>query len=558
MGYASGLVVALAAIVWSAWRAGRGRPRLLLAGEVDTAPQGTPHAPREEGRHAERDEYGSYRRVGRLAALGIAAAVGVAILATHASDEFQAAAFFGAASLVLAACLMGVRARLRGGATGPAVALGRGNLVRLAMRNAARNPLRSTLTIGLVAAASFLIVAVSAFRRDPAQEKPDRASGNGGFTIVAESDQPIYHDFSTPEGREQLGFSAEDSQALAGTRTIQLRVRPGDDASCLNLYRPQQPRILGVPRDFIERGGFDWAAVASPERFDRHATLVLDLDEVEPSKASTPADNPWQLLSLEGPPDNDGVPRVPVVLEKTTANYSLHLSGVGQTLDIHDGSGRPVRLVIVGLLAASLFQGDLLVSERAFLQYFPEQGGFRFFLVETKSDDAAQVQNVQRILERTLGDFGLSTQTTSQRLAAFQAVENTYLSTFQSLGGLGLLLGTFGLGAVQLRSVLERRRELALLRATGFRRRTLAGMVVLENAILLATGLACGVVSAAVAVLPHLWTGAAAIPWTSLAGTLGLVLAVGLLAGLAAVRSALHAPLLAALRLHCRPATVSG
>jgi ABC-type antimicrobial peptide transport system permease subunit len=204
--------------------------------------------------------------------------------------------------------------------------------------------------------------------------------------------------------------------------------------------------------------------------------------------------------------------------------------------------------VIVGLLAASLFQGDLLMSEKAFLRHFPEQGGFKFFMVETKSGDAAQVQNVQRILERTLGDFGLWTQTTSQRLAAFQAVENTYLSTFQSLGGLGLLLGTFGLGAVQLRSVLERRRELALLRATGFRRRTLAGMVILENAILLAAGLACGVVSAAVAVLPHFWTGAAAIPWASLAGTLGLVLAVGLLAGLTAVRSALHAPLLAALR----------
>ncbi len=518
IGYASGLVVAMAAIAWSAWRIGRGRPRRLLAGEVDSG------SPRLGARH---------RRAARLAGVAVAAALGMAILATQARDEFQAAAFFGAASLVLAACLMGVWARLRSGATGPAVALGRGNLVRLAVRNAARNPLRSTLTIGLVAAASFLIVAVSAFRIDPANEKPNRASGNGGFTIVAESDQPIYHDLNTPEGREHLGFSAEDSQALARTLAIPLRVRPGDDASCLNLYRPQQPRILGVPRDFIERGGFAWASWA----------------DADSAKAALPVENPWQLLEAELSPDEDGVPRVPVVLEKTTANYSLQLwKGPGETFDIRDGSGRPLRLVIVGLLAASLFQGDLLIGERAFLRHFPEQGGFRFFLVETESDEAAQAQNVERILERTLGDFGLWTQTTSQRLAAFQAVENTYLSTFQSLGGLGLLLGTFGLGAVQLRSVLERRRELALLRATGFRRRTLAGMVTLENAMLLAAGLACGVLSAAVAVLPHLWTGTASIPWASLAGTLGLVLAAGLLAGFAAVRSALRSPLLAALR----------
>jgi len=36
---------------------------------------------------------------------------------------------------------------------------------------------------------------------------------------------------------------------------------------------------------------------------------------------------------------------------------------------------------------------------------------------------------------------------TPEKLAAFHRVENTYLSTFQALGGLGLLLGTLGLGA---------------------------------------------------------------------------------------------------------------
>jgi len=101
---------------------------------------------------------------------------------------------------------------------------------------------------------------------------------------------------------------------------------------------------------------------------------------------------------------------------------------------------------------------------------------------------------------------------------------------------------------VQLRSVLERRRELAVLRATGFRRRTLAALVTLENALLLGVGMGCGVLSAAVALLPHLAGGSAAVPWASLAVTLGLVLGTGLAAGLAAVRAAVHAPLLAALR----------
>jgi ABC-type antimicrobial peptide transport system permease subunit len=220
---------------------------------------------------------------------------------------------------------------------------------------------------------------------------------------------------------------------------------------------------------------------------------------------------------------------------------------LGANYDVRDASGRPLRLVVVGLLKASLFQGDLMISETAYLRHFPQESGYRMFLIETGPGQAADVPSVARVLERTLGDYGFVAETTSQRLAAFQAVENTYLSTFQSLGGLGLLLGTFGLAAVQLRSVLERRGELALLRATGFRRRQLAGMVILENAMLLVAGLGCGVLSAAVAVLPHFTSGRASIPWASLAGTLGLVLAAGLLAGLAAVRSALRAPLVAAL-----------
>jgi len=537
IGYAAGLTVALATILWSARRAGRNRPRRLLAGQTG------PEEIREVAWHcltAAGERFPRWRRwcpaavkqwhtrrtMQAFLAWGVfVVAIGLAAAATQLSEELQAASFFGAASLVLTACLMFVWARLRSGATGPAVALGRGNLLRLAVRNAARNPMRSTLTIGLVAAASFLIVAVSAFRIDSAGEKPNLASGNGGFALVGQSDQPIYYDLNTPAGRNQFGFSTEDARALAGTRIVPLRVLAGDDASCLNLYRPQQPRILGVPRELIDRGGFAWAAVASP-----------------------PVENPWQLLERDLGPDRDGVPREPVVLEKTTADYSLHLSqGIGASYDVRDGSGRPLRLEVVGLLGPSIFQGDLLISETAFLRHFPEENGCRVFLIETDPEHAADAPNVARVLERTLGDYGFVTETTSQRLAAFQAVENTYLSTFQSLGGLGLLLGTFGLAAVQLRSVLERRGELALLRATGFRRRLLAGMVILENAMLLVAGLGCGVLSAAVAVLPHLVGGRASIPWASLAATLGLVLAVGLLAGLAAVRSALRAPLVAAL-----------
>ena len=83
-----------------------------------------------------------------------------------------------------------------------------------------------------------------------------------------------------------------------------------------------------------------------------------------------------------------------------------------------------------------------------------------------------------------------TSSSTAERLAEFHRVENTYISTFQTLGGLGLLVGTIGLAAVLLRNVLERRRELALLGAVGYRRAHVFAIVLAENVLLLVWGLA--------------------------------------------------------------------
>jgi ABC-type antimicrobial peptide transport system permease subunit len=136
----------------------------------------------------------------------------------------------------------------------------------------------------------------------------------------------------------------------------------------------------------------------------------------------------------------------------------------------------------------------------------------------------------------------------ADRLNAFNAVQNTYLGTFQVLGGLGLLLGSAGLGIVVLRNVLERRGELALLIAVGFRRRGLQRLVLGEHAALLALGLGIGLAAAAVAVLPALLSPGTHLPYGSLALTLGAVLVNGLSWTWMATRVALRGRLLDALR----------
>jgi ABC-type antimicrobial peptide transport system permease subunit len=203
-------------------------------------------------------------------------------------------------------------------------------------------------------------------------------------------------------------------------------------------------------------------------------------------------------------------------------------------------------LRLVGTLSDSVFQSELLMADKNFLRLFPEQEGYRFFLIDTPA--GSQSSEIAATLEDRLGDFGFDVVPTKERLANFHRVENTYLSTFQMLGGLGLLLGTLGLAAVLLRNVLERRRELALLRAVGYNSSHFTLMVIAENALLLLSGLVTGTVCALLAIAPVFFERGGRLPNISLGLLLLAVLISGLIASLLATWAALRSPLLPALR----------
>ena len=235
---------------------------------------------------------------------------------------------------------------------------------------------------------------------------------------------------------------------------------------------------------------------------------------------------------------------IPVVGDTNTVVWSLGKK-LGDTLDYVDDRGETHRLRIVGVLANSVLQGGLILSEDNFTRLFPSQSGYQIFLVDAP---AASEKAIGAELTRGLEDVGLSIAPAWDRLAAFNTVENTYLSIFAVLGGLGLLVGSMGLGVIVLRNVLERRGELALLRAVGLRAPALRRLVFGEHALLLALGLFVGVASALIAVLPALRSPGANVPYLSLAATLLAVLVSGLVWTWAATALALRAPLLSALR----------
>lgn len=428
--------------------------------------------------------------------------------------SWQMVCFFVAGFSCLIAGLFILSVMLRRRATAETVDKVESNLRGLALANAARSPTRSLLTTALIAFATFVIVAVGAGRRNPLSETPDVRSGNGGYSLVAESAQPILFDLNTADGRSQLNFRDEQISKLNAATVYPFGMKPGANASCVNLYQTRIPTMLGTTPEFIARGGF---------RF-----------------ADTPGENPWELLNEDHPDTaadgiNSTVPTIPVMGDMNTLMYSLK-KGKGSTILYPTDEAPEFALKIVGMLDGSVFQGVLLMSDDNLKRLDPDVAGARYFLIETASTD--DTDNVSTALESGLNDFGFDAEPVSERLAGFLAVQNTYLSTFQMLGGLGLLVGTFGLAAVMMRNVVERRREIALMRAVGFTRRRVARLILSENCVLLMWGILLGTGSALLAMLPHLRSTGADLPWQPLLGTLIAVAIVGSLASIFAVRAA--------------------
>ncbi|MFM1557312.1 MAG: FtsX-like permease family protein, partial [Limisphaerales bacterium] len=376
-------------------------------------------------------------------------AIALGFAMNDAQGQMKAGGFFGAGMLLLVSCLCVCHAWLGKLATGGGASFA--SLSAMGWRGSARRRGRSLACIGLLACGVFLLIAVGAFRLDPNEGAGQRWSGTGGFTYFGQSDVPVLFDLNTKKGREEMAL---DADAIPAKSLVQFRVRAGDDASCLNLNQTREPRLLGVnPKSLEEKKAFTFAQGTG-----------------------------WEVLN------NSEGDAVPAVVDMNTGMWMLHVK-VGDVIDYPDESGGTFKIRIAGFLANSVLQGDLIISEKQFVKHFPSASGYRVFLI-----DSADPKATAAALSFALEDYGLELTPATRRLAEFSQVQNTYLDIFQALGGLALLLGSVGLGVVVLRNVLERRGELALLAAVGFRKSALHWLVLAEHGGLLVLGLAGGII----------------------------------------------------------------
>ena len=405
---------------------------------------------------------------------------GLVALALIASQLVQkevvnAALFFTAGGLLLVSAVLFFiwsMARLQQGTER------RLTLFLLSWKNALRNRTRSLSIILLFAIGAFLVISTGSNRKDMFRNAGDPSGGTGGFLYYAESTVPVLKNLNQPEVRQEYGLSQ-------GYTFVQMRRATGDDASCLNLNRVLNPQVLGVDPSQL-KGRFSFV------------TRTGELDEADP----------WGSLEKTLP---GGV--IPAIADETVIQWGLGMK-VGDTLHYNNSNGGSMDLLLIGGTAPSIFQGNVLIANSRFLEQFPESSGSNVFLVDGPQQDTALIRTE---LERGMRDLGWDMELTARRLVRFYSVTNTYLAIFMVMGALGLLVGTFGLVVVLSRSIMERRREIALLKAVGYGRAVIRRMVVREYLFLLLAGIFTGFVAAIVATLPSILSAHTGTSFTSIA-----------------------------------------
>lgn len=348
---------------------------------------------------------------------------------------------------------------------------------RLAHANAVRNPDRtaktaSALMIGLALVSTVFIVGSSMKR-----------------TLAASIEDTVSADYvlSTPGS---TGFSP----------AVTARVAELDEIEAISGVRFNRFLIEGHERDLV-------AADAQA------AGAVVDIDTQEGDLG----DLHDQSIFIHEDPARD-----------------LGLT-IGDEVTVEFATGGPRPLRVVGIYADATFAGNYLVDLDLFSRYYPTSD--LDVLAFAKLVPGTDLESARHAIDAVLAD---QPQVQVDDRAAFQADQQAQIDNMliavNGLLGLALFIALLGIGNTLALSVLERTREIGLLRAVGMTRHQTQHMVLVESAMVAIFGAVLGVVVgtafgvAITTAMPDSVIATIAIPFR----TLAIVVAAAAVCGVAA------------------------
>jgi putative ABC transport system permease protein len=161
---------------------------------------------------------------------------------------------------------------------------------------------------------------------------------------------------------------------------------------------------------------------------------------------------------------------------------------------VDEQTGNTLRLTVIGILkdTAPLEMVGISTSEKTLASAFPgrTQPTIHYFALAPGVDPAEAAAG----LEAAFVASGLEAESIEQVVEDATAASLTFNRLIQGFLGLGLLVGVAALGVISARAVVERRQQIGVMRAIGFRKRSVQLAFLLESSFVALTAIAVGTV----------------------------------------------------------------
>ena len=358
-------------------------------------------------------------------------------------------------------------------------------VLRAAMAYPMKNRLRTGLTIAMFSLVIFTIVFMSVVIGANTSALSNTESIAGGYDIQANVSysNPI-PDISTAIASKQ-NLDPGDFEAVVGLSTVPLEIRQVDAES----QEWKQYIVNGTDNVYLDTNKFDFSVMAtgydSAEAVwqalkDTPGLAVISADAV-PSKSSFGMTFGGGFM-LEGVyQEDEEMSPIPVTVRVTLPT--------GKGAEIVEEN-----LTIIAVLKSVSFNYGVYTSQHTVDLASPVPIPVTTYLFKLR--DPANASDVADNLDSAFITNGMKAQSIKDLLKQASRISFTINSLLQGFMSLGLVIGIAALGVISTRAVVERRHEIGILRAIGFRRSSVQAAFLLESSMVALLGIIIGMVLA--------------------------------------------------------------
>jgi putative ABC transport system permease protein len=213
------------------------------------------------------------------------------------------------------------------------------------------------------------------------------------------------------------------------------------------------PQLQGPARDFIY--GVD-------ANFTAHTTYTFS----EKASGLNSTEDVWRALN---DPHN-------VVVDSLYQYGNSFGVKAGDTVTIPTAAGTST-FTIVGVLDETYLQG-IFMNKSVMEQLFPNVKGDTLFLIKVAK--GTKPLDVTYDLKRGYKAFGMDANVVRDEVEQMNNQTQMMVELLMIFLGLGLIIGIASLGAITLRSIMERRRDIGMMRAMGFQQNQILSFLLIE------------------------------------------------------------------------------